>query len=749
MKSNKKMAIGKKLNPAAKVSAFFVGPICLALIFILVMFAILFSQYQQSLVKTLEDQTSFFINHVDASTFFADEILIDISNQVFYDSTIKKLRENTNLTNMEVIEGIRKLNSITATTSIVDSIYVYNEKTGYIYSTLQYGAVSDTSDQFKDTEAVDIFRRRSIETRLTLIPRKTYTTAGYIDADLYSFLYYEISATDAVSDNAILLNLKSSNFAKLYFAGSANDTSFIIDSSGTIIYENPGNSEILKDENLKRAIISNILADTVKKSGHVEQKGKADDYVCFYSSLEIKDWIFVKIIGKNEIMGKMLTTKRITSITLGVFIILFIFLFIFATRRVYIPFIRVSKKVSEINDLDDNEKGNTSELIQKRIDTIIDERKTTRSMSEKLKESLLRDILTGEIAYDSPELFLDECRLRIAFACPVILYLISSSDIVSLLSVVQGVVTYSECVSFGSDFTLFLLQPTAERDFDDLKSNLQTSFPETYNIYSDEINDWGLLPNMFAHIKERWLLRFLTPNIRVIDISKEEERNHSISDLTEKTAGIISHLKKGQKSKALEEYQEYVKMLEKKKYPIVRRSLLNFSGAVVKLKGEGTKPNENENTTFMTLLESNPSSMEEITSFFIENIQTIAQQQKDKLNNRQETNSQAIADYIDANFRNPQLSTKHLSTEFNLSEAYLARIFKKALGISVQGYINKVRVEEAKRVLADPKMKIKDLTEMIGIQNRQYFFKLFKNLTGKTPNEYQVDLEILRSEPHK
>ena len=190
-------------------------------------------------------------------------------------------------------------------------------------------------------------------------------------------------------------------------------------------------------------------------------------------------------------------------------------------------------------------------------------------------------------------------------------------------------------------------------------------------------------------------------------------------------------------------------LLEKKKYPIARRSLLNFSGAVVKLKGESTRPNENENTTFMTLLESNPSSMEEITSFFIGNIQTIAQQQKDKLNNRQETNSQAIADYIDANFRNPQLSTKHLSSEFNLSEAYLARIFKKALGISVQGYINKVRVEEAKRVLADPKMKIKDITEMIGIQNRQYFFKLFKNLTGKTPNEYQVDLEILRSEPHK
>jgi len=51
-------------------------------------------------------------------------------------------------------------------------------------------------------------------------------------------------------------------------------------------------------------------------------------------------------------------------------------------------------------------------------------------------------------------------------------------------------------------------------------------------------------------------------------------------------------------------------------------------------------------------------------------------------------------------------------------------------------------------------MKIKDLTEKIGIQNRQYFFKLFKNLTGKTPNEYQVDLEVLKTglhkeEPHK
>ena len=743
----------KKLNPASKVSAFFIGPICLALVFILVMFAILFSQYQRSLVKAIEDQTAFFINHVDASTFFADEILIDISNQVFYDSTIKKLRENTNLTNMEVIEGIRKLNSITATTSIVDSIYVYNEKNGYIYSTLQYGAVSDTIDNFKDTVAVDIFKTRNNESRLTLIPRKTYTSTGYIDSDLYSFMYYEIGNSNSKSDNAILLNLKSSNFAKLYFAGSAGGTSFIIDNNGHIVYENPGNSEILKNDNLKQNVISQILANNEKKSGHVVEKGKADSYVCFYSSLEIKDWIFVKIMAQSEIMGNMLTTKYITSIILGVFIVLFIFLFIFVTRMVYIPFIRVSKKVSEINDFDDNEKGNASELIQKRINTIIDERKTTRSMSEKLKESLLRDILTGEIAYDSPELFLDNCKLRIAFACPVILYLVSSSDIAPLLSVVQSTVTYNECVSFGSDFTLFLLQPTTERDFEDLKSNFEILFPKMYNIYSNEISDWTLLPNTFALIKERWLLRFLTPEIYMVDISQEKEREHSISDLTEKTAGIITCLKKGQRSKALEEYYDYVNMLKTKKYPIVRRSLLNFSGAVIKLKEESSKLNENENTAFMALLD-NPTSMEEINSFFIENFQIIAQQQKDKVQNRQETSSQAIVEYIDANFRNPQLSTKYLSTEFNLSEAYLARVFRNALGISVQGYINKVRVEEAKRLLADPKMKIKDLTEKIGIQNRQYFFKLFKNLTGKTPNEYQVDLEVLKTglhkeEPHK
>ncbi len=712
------------------------------------MFVILFSQYQRSLVKAIEDQTAFFINHVDASTFFADEILIDISNQVFYDSTIKKLRENTSLTNMEVIEGIRKLNSITATTSIVDSIYVYNEKNGYIYSTLQYGAVSDTIDNFKDTVAVEIFKRRNNDTRLTLIPRKTYTSTGYIDTDLYSFMYYEIGTSSETSDNAILLNLKSSNFAKLYFAGSSGDTSFIIDTKGQLIYENPSDNEILKNEELKQEVISKILASEGKKSGHVVQKGKANDYVCFYSSLEMKNWIFVKIMERSALMGNMLTTKRITSIILGIFIILFIFLFIFVTRMVYIPFIRVSKKVSEINDFDDNEKGNASELIQKRIDTIIDERKTTRSMSEKLKESLLRDILTGEIAYDSPELFLDNCKLRIAFACPVRLYLASSSDIAPLLSVVQSVITYNECVSFGSDFTLFLLQPTSERDFEDLKSNFEVLFPKMYNIYSNEIKDWNLLPSSFALIKERWLLRFLTPSIYSVNISQEIERNHSISDLTEKTAGIITYLKKGQKGKAVEEYYEYVKLLETKKYPIVRRSLLNFSGAVIKLKSENSKLNENENTAFTALLES-PTSMEKINSFFIENFQTISQQQKDKVQNRQETSSQAIVEYIDTNFRNPQLSTKYLSTEFNLSEAYLARVFRNALGISVQGYINKVRVEEAKRLLADPKMKIKDLTEKIGIQNRQYFFKLFKNLTGKTPNEYQVDLEVLKTKIHK
>ena len=43
-------------------------------------------------------------------------------------------------------------------------------------------------------------------------------------------------------------------------------------------------------------------------------------------------------------------------------------------------------------------------------------------------------------------------------------------------------------------------------------------------------------------------------------------------------------------------------------------------------------------------------------------------------------------------------------------------------------------------ILSDPKVKVKDVAEQVGIDNKQYFFMLFKQMTGVTPKQYQIQL---------
>ncbi len=62
------------------------------------------------------------------------------------------------------------------------------------------------------------------------------------------------------------------------------------------------------------------------------------------------------------------------------------------------------------------------------------------------------------------------------------------------------------------------------------------------------------------------------------------------------------------------------------------------------------------------------------------------------------------------------------------------------MGTSFYDWLAAYRVEEAKRLLADPKAKlftIEQIAEEVGYNSKSAFNKAFKKFTGKTPSEYK------------
>ena len=78
-----------------------------------------------------------------------------------------------------------------------------------------------------------------------------------------------------------------------------------------------------------------------------------------------------------------------------------------------------------------------------------------------------------------------------------------------------------------------------------------------------------------------------------------------------------------------------------------------------------------------------------------------------------------------------------LSSLVNISKYHLAREFKKMTGFPPNEYLSRVRIEQAKFLLANTNLSIKKTGEMVGISNEAYFSRLFHKRTGITAEYYR------------
>lgn len=96
-----------------------------------------------------------------------------------------------------------------------------------------------------------------------------------------------------------------------------------------------------------------------------------------------------------------------------------------------------------------------------------------------------------------------------------------------------------------------------------------------------------------------------------------------------------------------------------------------------------------------------------------------------------------ISRYIRDNF-SEDLSLAHLSHKFAMTPTYLSRFFKKSTGISLNEYINIVRITEAEKLLKNPDISITDVAFACGFNDSNYFSSVFKKAKGVTPKKFSM-----------
>lgn len=73
----------------------------------------------------------------------------------------------------------------------------------------------------------------------------------------------------------------------------------------------------------------------------------------------------------------------------------------------------------------------------------------------------------------------------------------------------------------------------------------------------------------------------------------------------------------------------------------------------------------------------------------------------------------------------------------SLSPDYLSRIFKKETGTTFNQYLNQIRITKAKELIRHSDMRMTDISQLVGYDDQSYFTKVFRKMTGVSPNEYR------------
>lgn len=87
-----------------------------------------------------------------------------------------------------------------------------------------------------------------------------------------------------------------------------------------------------------------------------------------------------------------------------------------------------------------------------------------------------------------------------------------------------------------------------------------------------------------------------------------------------------------------------------------------------------------------------------------------------------------------------EIDFSKLSAKMGFSSAYLTKLFNKYIGDTPLKYLTDIRIHEAKHLLRNTTLPIREIGEKVGYPDQFHFSKTFRRLTGQNPTAYRKEL---------
>jgi YesN/AraC family two-component response regulator len=106
---------------------------------------------------------------------------------------------------------------------------------------------------------------------------------------------------------------------------------------------------------------------------------------------------------------------------------------------------------------------------------------------------------------------------------------------------------------------------------------------------------------------------------------------------------------------------------------------------------------------------------------------------------------QKAINFIENNFMS-KICLSIVADQAGMSKYHFSKIFKRLIGITYQDYLNKRRIEKAKKMIESNCSSITEIAFSVGYDDLTHFGRLFKRIVGHTPSQYKCIARLLPPE---
>lgn len=621
----------------------------------------------------------------------------------------------------------------------IDSLYVYNGENFYICPGYSF---ANAKLDFSDKDIVRILGDAHAYPSNSLIPRRLDSSLfsdGTGKSLVYTYLFYDSQPTNGSVSRAIILNVSADLLKQ-------NIDSFNNDGGRILIID--GKGRVMTDDSVDPALSDLSGQPYITKI--LQSGGGSGYFICnvngrsslvTYVTTDVMNWKCISVTPYDQIMAQTRAIRNGVELTGLVILLLGIFVTLFLSRRLFVP---VESLVTDFTAINDEKRKNFY----------------------KNKQEILVGYVTGGNLISAQQL--KEYAFKIDFRRNVAMLLLDIDhfaqfcrdynlhdrglrklDIINMTGEILSGQFLCECVEIHECGILVLATPAGETgpenaDIVKLAREIQQAIRNRLGLsVTVTIGRRDCPPTDICEEYQRILdaseYKIISGTESVIlanEVHFKPTENFVFP--AEKEKAMIDAVMQGQSAEAAgiirEITDDAVGFGSSGFNTTTLHLLLSLDNAISVLRKNNGMALDFDFDRCLDEIRRQ-ETVRDVLDVFIRLFDSISNELDKSRHERHARLLENVVEIVNLQYASADLCLESIAELVKISPYYLSKLFRKYKFVSLNDYINNVRLEKARDIILNQSDSISDVMKKTGFTSSSHFYTLFKKVYGVSPNQ--------------